>query len=331
MIHPKIEMKIAAVLALCINALLPAGLMFAAPTPGKNVQEYARRGLDLLMNGDPDAAIQSFRYIQIHDPQSPVGYLLEGDAMWWKIYYTTADLIDPDVFDVVSSQTTPYDSHFEDLVTLALRKSAARREEHQDEACSWLHEALAYALRARLEGLRGRDLRTARAGKKMRRPALAALRLDPSLADAYTCVGLYNYFVDTLPEIVKLLRFFIALPGGNRELGLSQLQMAAQKGELTRGEAQFLLAKDYSRANEKQYSKSLELFQSLWREYPRNSLWLLLTGSVHCRLDQTKECEAAYRQVFSQTADESTEPKRAVHSAARLALQRLHPEEKLVQ
>jgi hypothetical protein len=192
-------------------------------------------------------------------------------------------------------------------------------------------KALAYALRARFEGLRGKDLPTARAGKKMRRTALAALRLDPNLADAYTCMGLYNYFVDTLPEIVKLLRFLIALPGGNRELGLSELQMAAQKGELTHGEAQFLLAKDYSRANEKQYSKSLELFESLSREYPRNPLWLLLAGSVHCRLDQTKRCEAAYRQVFSQTADQSTEPKRAVHAAARLALRRLHPEEKLVQ
>jgi len=49
---------------------------------------------------------------------------------------------------------------------------------------------------------------------------------------------------------VKMLRFLIHLPGGSREVGLQQLQTAAEKGEVTKGEAQFHLAKNFSRNNE---------------------------------------------------------------------------------
>jgi predicted Zn-dependent protease len=163
----------------------------------------------------------------------------------------------------------------------------------------------------------------------MRALSLAALRLDPQLTDAYMGVGLYNYFVDTLPTIVKLLRFLIALPGGSRELGLEQLSWAAQKGDVTRADAKFQLAKDYSRSSEKQYAKSLNLFQEFEREYPHNPLWPLLAADLECRLDRVQPCEASYREVLRQTAGEKAQAKRVVHAAALRALERLHPEEKI--
>ncbi|HLW78176.1 MAG TPA: hypothetical protein VKU44_01130, partial [Terriglobia bacterium] len=83
----------------------------AAPVTSADRQdlEGARRGMKLLMNGDPDAAIEVFRRIQRADPDSAVGYLFEADAIWWKIYLTTGDLVDPDVFDVVRTSTSPHD------------------------------------------------------------------------------------------------------------------------------------------------------------------------------------------------------------------------------
>lgn len=314
------------------SVAVTSALQAAAPPRQLEYQEarqLVHQGLDPLMNGDPDAATEVFRQIQSQDPQSPLGYLYEADAVWWKIYYTTADLVDPEVLDVVSSETTPYDSHFEDLVTLAITKAAALRSTHQDEARNDLYEALAFALRARLAGLRGQDLPTARAGKKMRSFCIAALRLDPNLTDAYLGLGIYNYFVDTLPTIVKLLRFLIALPGGSRQVGLEQLHRVIEKGDLTVGDARFQLAKDYSRHNERQYAKSLELFQELARDYPGNPLWTLLIGSLECRLDRPEACEAAYREVLKQTAGDQPEVKRAVRAAALAALQRLHPGEKI--
>lgn len=295
----------------------------------KEDREMAREGIALLMNGDPDAAIESFHQIQRADPQSPLGYLFEADATWWKIYLTTGNLVDPDVFDVTRSSTSPYDAHLEDLVNVAIRNAARRVDAHQDEASNLLYEGMAYGLRGRLYGLRDSDLPTARAGKRMRALLLKAVGQDPNLNDAYLGLGIYNYFVDTLPTIVKLLKFLIALPGGDRETGLEQLQRASEHGELMRDEATFYLAKDFSRPNERQYAKSLELFHELAHNYPKNMLWILVEGSLEIRLGHQAQGEALYRRAFTSTAGMNSEVEKAIHAEARRALSRLHPNEKL--
>lgn len=324
-------LKTALALAMLGAATYGTFLAYTAPPAEerKNPEDdLARRGLDALMDGDIEAALKAFSEIERLDPQSPLGFLLEADATWWRIYYATADLIDPDVFDVVSAESTPYDSHFEDLVNTTIHKSETRIRANRDVARNYLYLGLAYALRARLYGLRGKDLPTARAGKRMRALLLRALELDPNLTDAYLGVGIYNYFVDTLPSIIKFIKFLIRLPGGSREAGLQQLRTAAEKGELTRGEAKFYLAKDFSRPNERQFSKSLELFEQLAREYPHNPLWPMLEGSLQIRLGHAQEGEVLYRQVLNQTAAEKSDVDKALHQAAMTALRRRHPEEK---
>jgi tetratricopeptide (TPR) repeat protein len=306
----------------------PAPVLPSAPEDQQAEFATARRGLDSLMNGEPDAAIRIFHDIQAKDPESPLGDLLEADALWWKIYYATGNLINPDVFDVVNADTTPYDAQFDGLVSSVIRKAQARIRAGQEAALNELSLGLAYGLRARLTGMRGDDLATARAGKKMRATLLDAIAKDPNLNDAYLGVGIYNYFVDTLPAIVKLIRWFIGLPGGSREEGLRQIERTATRGDLARGEAEFYLAKDYSRPYEHEYQKSLELFQQLAREYPRNGLWKILTGSLEIRFGHTAEGEALYRQVFKETAGEKSEAGRAFHRAAKQALLEQHPDEK---
>jgi tetratricopeptide (TPR) repeat protein len=303
----------------------------AASAGARQAQEFqiARRGLDRLMNGDPDAAIEVFQSVQENDPESPLGDLLVADALWWKIYFASGNLIDPDVFDVVTTETTPYDGRFNELVNRVIHKAQARIAAGQDVPRNELYLGMAYGLQARLLGMRGQDLPTARAGKKMRSTLLEALKDDPQLNDAYLGVGIYNYFVDTLPAIVKIIRWFIGLPGGDRQLGLDQIERAATQGDLARGEAKFYLAKDFSRPYEGQYQKSLQLFQQLTREYPENGLWKILVGTLEVRRGHVAEGEALYRQVLKETAGATSEAGRAFHRAAQQALLEQHSKEKL--
>jgi predicted Zn-dependent protease len=141
-------------------------------------------------------------------------------------------------------------------------------------------------------------------------------------------IGIYNYFVDTLPGIVKFLSMFIGLPGGSRTEGLQQLQLCAIKGELGRAEAKFYLAKDYTRASEMQYEKSLRLFGELQAEFPHNPLWPMLIGSLDYRLGRPHKGEEIYRDVYQRTAGKNSEVDKAVHQAASQALERIHPEQK---
>jgi tetratricopeptide (TPR) repeat protein len=292
-------------------------------TPDEVLLPDARRGMFLLLNGDFDGARRIFQEMQRAHPDSPLGYLFEADVIWWKIYLTTGNLIDPDVFDVVSKATSPYDDDFQNVVQEAIHRSDVRVRAKQDLARSLLDEGMAYALLGRFYGLRDSDLPTARAGKKMRGLLLRALQADPSLTDADLGVGIYNYFVDTLPAIVKLLKFVIGLPGGNRELGLRQLELAATKGDLVRGEAEFYLAKDFSRNNEQQYAKSLQLFQKLAGQYPDNPLWILVEGSLQIRLGHRQAGQDLYREALQKSAAMDTVEGRALHAQSQQALARL--------
>ena len=312
-----------ALLALGLAIPTAAAQSISAPSDAELLSS-SREGMRRLMNGDIDGALQRFQEVQRRSPDSPLGYLFQADAYWWKIYLTTGNLIDPDVFDVVSKTTSPYDPVFQGLVQQAISKADVRVRARENTARNLLSEGMSYGLLARFYGLRDSDLPTARAGKKMRALLLQALKLDPSLTDAYLGVGIYNYFVDTLPTIVKMLKFLIGLPGGSRELGLRQLETAARQADLTRGEAKFYLAKDFSRGNERQYAKSLALFQELAAEYPENQLWRLVEGSLLIRLGRTQEGEALYRQVGADTASLHTDVGESIHAQAEQALARRH-------
>jgi tetratricopeptide (TPR) repeat protein len=303
----------------------------SAGTDRPNEEEsrhYASRGVSMMMDGDLNGAVVVAQQIQQKDPDSPLGYILEANVTWWRIYYASANLIDPDVFDVANMEATPYDSHFEDLNRVAIHKAEARIRAHDDMARNLLYEGFAYALRARLDGLHDRDLPTARSGKKMRSLLLQALEIDPTLTDAYLGLGIYNYFVDTLSSIVKFLSMFIGLPSGSRTEGLKQLELCAQKGELASPEAKFYLGKDFSRNSEKQYERSIRLFGELRDQFPHNPLWPMLIASLHFRMGDPKKGEEIYREVYQSTAGNKSEVENAVHKAATQALARLHPDQK---
>ena len=326
-------MKVMSLVFFLFLSLFAAGITTRAATPAQASDEeqvkVAQKGLDLLMNGDPDAAIEVFQKIQAQDPDSALGYLMEADAVWWKIYLTTGNLIDPDVFEVGPNSSSPYDSHFNKLVDTAIAKARANRNANRDVARNYLYEGMAYGLRGRLASMRESNLAAARAAKQMRSLLITAVQKDGNLRDAYAGLGLYDYFVDTLPTIVKLLRWMIGLPGGSRERGLQEIEYAAKYGELTRGEALYYLAKDYSRSSENQFAKSLELFTELRSQYPRNGLWTMMVGSLEIRMGRAHEGEALYREVLNQERGKETVAGKALYKAARKALKLRHPREQI--
>jgi predicted Zn-dependent protease len=90
------------------------------------------------------------------------------------------------------------------------------------------------------------------------------------------------------------------------------------------GEAKFHLAKNYSRNNERQYGKSLEVLQAMQRDYPHNPLWSLLAGSVEIRMGQTQQGEGLYLQAIKATDNSTSEVWKPLHRQAQTALDRRH-------
>ena len=90
---------------------------------------------------------------------------------------------------------------------------------HRETAEMYLYAGMADSLQARLYRLRWENRATARAGVRARENYERALALDPSLADADMGLGLYNYYVDTLSTIARILRFFMGIREGRKRRG----------------------------------------------------------------------------------------------------------------
>jgi len=282
-----------AVLCLLFAAL---ALLFAgeACASGLEIPREAREAIDLMYSGKTVEAIALAHKLEEAQPDHPLGYLIEADALWWNIYckwserkYNTID---------AWSHSRPADEDDNAELVLADKVSglAEAAIAKSDTAEMELYEGLGLAARARLLGLRYDKTGVAHAGVEARKHLLRCLQLDPDMADADLGLGLYNYYVDTLSALAKILRFFMGIPGGDKKVGLLQLETASTKGELTQMEARFNMAKSL-RNYDRDYARAEEAAAPLLVKYPRNCIFLLLAGDVEQKLAHNEEAAARYR------------------------------------
>lgn len=274
-------------------------LFFAAATAAAqehtgrvNLPPEARQGLARMHNGDPDAAIEISHGIEKSQPDHPLGFLLEAEARWWKIYCEACE-VKWGMIDAWKRSKRPGDESYLALTDKGIALAEAQLKK-SDTAEMHLYAGIGWALRARLFGLRDERRATAKAGVKAREQFLKASKLDPDLADAYAGLGLYNYYVDTLSGFVKALRFFMGIPGGNKDEGIRQLEVAMKGGELTAVEARFYLAKNL-RTYDHDYERAAALTEPLVRRYPQNPLFWMLLGNLNAELSRDDKATAGFR------------------------------------
>jgi tetratricopeptide (TPR) repeat protein len=258
-----------------------------------NPPREATEGLELLYSGDPGAAIERFRSLQNRQPDHPLGYLLEDDARWWQILCESAEY-KWGMVDAWHREKLRKDAPFFELADKVIALSEARLKE-EETAEMHFYAGMGYAFRARLLALRDERRTTARAGVKAREHFLRSIALDPNLADSYAGLGLYNYYVDTLSAMARVLRFFMGIPGGDKRVGMRQLERAMEEGELTRVEARFYLAKNL-RNYDRDYERAAQVAEPLVAEYPQNPIFHLLLGDINAKLRRKEKAAASYGQ-----------------------------------
>ncbi len=131
-------------------------------------------------------------------------------------------------------------------------------------------------------------------------------------------LGLYNYYVDTLSAMAKILRFFMGIPGGDKREGLRQLEIASTKGELTQMEARFNMAKSL-RNYDFDYARAEQAAAPLVTAYPQNCIFLLLAGDIEQKLGHKEAAAAKFRAAAAASWEETACAERA-HKLAREAL-----------
>jgi len=279
--------------------------------------------LEHIYSGRTELAIPESQAMQRELPAHPLGYLLEAEARWWEIWCIAAEhkygMTMPRHKDKQAS-----DQVFLDLSAKAGALAGASLAQH-DTAEMHFYAGMAEAESSRMYSLRGENRATARAGVRGREHLLHALALDPSLSDADLGLGLYNYYVDTLSALARVLRFFMGIPGGSKEEGIQQLRQAMEHGQLTAAEARFYLAINLHNYDQK-YQDALELITPLVEKYPDNAIFLLARGDLYAKLGRRELAIADYRDAQGRPIA-NRDCKRRIEALAREAIRVLGAEE----
>jgi tetratricopeptide (TPR) repeat protein len=190
-------------------------------------------------------------------PPAPreVCQLLGVVSSWWQIQ------VDP--------HDRSQDATFERDVQAAIDSIERWTEREPRSAEAWFYLGGAIGARAQWRVLRGQALSAARDGKRIKSALEQALMLDPALQDAYFGIGMYHYYAAVAPRALRMLRWLLLLPGGDRTQGLEEMLRARASGQLLRSEADYQLQLVFL-WYEKQPLKALELATALAKRHPQN-------------------------------------------------------------
>jgi len=137
---------------------------------------------------------------------------LQAVVIWWEIQ--------------LNPHNRALDARLETAAASAIAAADrwTRREPGRAEA--WFYLGAGYAARSQWRSLRGEPLAAARDGKRIKDALEQATRLDSGLRDARFGLGLYQYYADVVPGALKVLRWLLLLPGGDRAAGLRAMEEA---------------------------------------------------------------------------------------------------------
>ena len=241
----------------------------------------AAQAIDKMYGGDPDGAIAQLHQYEAAHPTEPLPFTIEAEARWWKMYCDASE-IKWGLFDSQKRGKKPEDDSYFTLADHVIELAQAQIALH-DTSENHLYAGIGYALKTRMYGLRNEYRLAARNGVSARTEFIRALELDPNNADASVGLGFYNYYVDTLSPIVKVLKFFMGIPGGSKEEGIKQIQVGIEHGVLLAVDARFYQARNF-RTYEQRYAEALTIAEPLTTRYPHNPLFLLLVGNLNIEL-----------------------------------------------
>ena len=192
--------------------------------------------------------------------------VLGAASLWWRIYL---DADNRSLDQQFLARITDVIAHGEDWVT---------REPERAEA--WFYLGAAYGARVDFHAERAEYLAAARDGKRIKNALEKALSLDPDMQDANFGIGMYEYYADIAPAVLKLFRWLLALPGGDKVKGLRQMQQTRNLGTVMRSEAAYQLHLIYL-WYEKNPDGAIALLQELRARHPHNPLFQQNIAEVH--------------------------------------------------
>lgn len=265
-----------------VAALIAFFVVFGGvPSPAQQLTNPAGsldRGFRQMYNLDFPGAHGSFHQFQKANPVDPMGYVADGAA------YLFAEF---ERLHILESDLFVDDSHFESrqkltpdaTVKAQFDQNLARAESLADQALAknsrdtdaLFAKVMANGLRSDYAALiEKRNLASLGYIKASRAQAQQLLAIDPTRYDAYLSLGAENYLLGVKPAPI---RWMLNITGAqtDKQQGIDQLRIVAEKGHYLAPFARLLLAVAALRDKDTKTAKTL--LAGLATEFPENKLY----------------------------------------------------------
>ncbi len=242
------------------------------------VKPQLERGFHLLYSLKFAEARNQFEDWQQTHPNDPLGYLGTAASYLFEEFHQQQVLTSKFFLDderLLNGIEGNADEARKRSFEVACRKGneLAQKQLDQDPANGDALFALAIAngLLADYEGVIAKhQMKSLSLIRKAERYARQALERQPDYTDAWFSVGATNYIIGCLPAYK---RFFLWFGGihGDKDLGMQQLRIAAEKGHYLKPFAEIFLA--LAAMREKQNDLARSLLSDLAGQFPENPLY----------------------------------------------------------
>ncbi len=220
------------------------------------------RGSAFMYRLEFDKAGEQFGDIIRADTSNPAGYFALAALSWWRYSQN---------FDV-QGDFRELEDEFMKNADAAIKVCEARLKNNESPDQTWFFLGGAYGLKGRWYAVQRRWFKAYTNGNKGRKFLNKAVKANPELYDAYLGLGIFDYFADTLPGMLKIpALLFIS---GDKARGLSEVRLAREKGRFFSTEAGLFLTEILTR-HEKDYKAALAELERLRVLDPSNLFFRL--------------------------------------------------------
>ncbi|MFI5348269.1 MAG: tetratricopeptide repeat protein [Elusimicrobiota bacterium] len=241
-------------------------LALAAPASARpttltpEMDKLVMEGVDAIYRMDFDAADAAAKKAMALNPDYPHAYLGAAATDFIRYVYGPAQSDD----HLVKS--------FEEKADVAIAVGERWLKAHPDDPDALLVLGSGYGIRARLALERHQYLRGYTNGSKSMKYIRASIKADPEMYDSYLGLGMFDYYVDTIPRFAGWLAKIML--GGNRARGLKELRVAAEKGHFARTAAQLILVEidTQDQFGARDPADAVRLMAEICAKYPDSSM-----------------------------------------------------------
>lgn len=226
-----------------------------------------KTGIDAIYNLDFEDARKQMDKIRMNDPEDPAPYFYTAMIYWGKLFFN-------------------YDLKAVDELNIWLDRTIDKAEKLQNkeggESKTLFYLGGAYGFKARISLIKHQWLSAYFNAKKGTKFLQRAVEVNPKNYEAYLGLGMYNYFISRLPGVIKVLAFMLFMDG-DKDIGISQLELCAEKGTYGAAEARLVLSSIYIYF-ENTPDKALEQINILENKYSRNPRFIYMKGIAYSKL-----------------------------------------------